>query len=235
MIETAPASSTGTPRAAAVGATGFLLSYLFAGPLSSSLATGTAPMPTAPGPVTARWVAENGLSVGVQAATMIVSVAFLTTFVVAVASLRASDSNTAHRTVPPAVVAAVGAAAAGVMIVSGVLALTMIAIVDGISADTIAALRTANFITGGTVHVALLGLFVLAASRATVFGRPLRVFAVVVAVIAVASLLSLGIFYASVLILAGRLLAMIWCVVAAVRLALRTREGIATAAVRAAQ
>jgi hypothetical protein len=64
--------------------------------------------------------------------------------------------------------------------------------------------------------VTALGVFMLLAARG--FGKGVRAFAWVAAVPAVASLVSLFLFEGAALILLGRLLCMIWTIVAAVRL-----------------
>jgi hypothetical protein len=88
----------------------------------------------------------------------------------------------------------------------------------GASLDTVAALRTASFIAGGTAHVIALGVFVLLASRIPGFGKLVRVFAIVAAVPAIASLVSLAWFQGAALILLGRLLCIAWIISATRRL-----------------
>jgi hypothetical protein len=83
------------------------------------------------------------------------------------------------------------------------------------SLDTVATLRTASFIAGGTAHVIALGIFVLLASGIPGFGKPVRVFAIIAAVPAIASLVSLAWFQGAALILLGRLLCMAWIISAA--------------------
>jgi hypothetical protein len=83
-------------------------------------------------------------------------------------------------------------------------------------------LRSVNFISGGTAHVATLGLFILLASRT--FSKPVRVFGIVAAVPAIASLVSLVWFNGAALILLGRLLGMVWTIAAAVSLFRRRKE-----------
>jgi hypothetical protein len=74
---------------------------------------------------------------------------------------------------------------------------------------------------GGTLHVVALGVVVVLASRIPGFGKRIRVFAYVAAVPALVSVVSLVWFNGSVFILLGRLLCMIWIVVAAVSVSRR--------------
>ncbi len=110
------------------------------------------------------------------------------------------------------------------MVGSSTLSWVLTASAAGLSPDTVGVLRTAGFIAGGTAHVAFLGLFALATSRIPGMSKPVRISAIVLAVIAVGSLVSIGVYYAAILILAGRLLGMIWCVVAAISLARRAKR-----------
>ena len=66
-----------------------------------------------------------------------------------------------------------------------------------------------------------LGIFVLLASRIPGLGKRIRVFAYVAAVPALVSVVSLVWFNGSVFILLGRLLCMIWIVIAAVSVSRR--------------
>ncbi|MFC7619125.1 hypothetical protein [Microlunatus sp. GCM10028923] len=204
---------------ALVGAAGFALVYLVSGSISSAFASSPAPQPNVSGEETRAWLIENATASAVQAVLMLVSVAFLALFVGAVAAITRSADGPARRWA-----IAAGTAAVASMIISAVLSLLVGGLAAGLTPDAVVALRTANFIAGGTAHVALFGLFALAASRIPGMSRPVRIFAIVVAVIAVGSLASLAIYYASILILAGRLLGMVWCVFAAISLARRLKQ-----------
>lgn len=217
---TSPAVSTKGPVIMGlIGAAGFAVSYLGSDMISSRFASGPAPQPNAGGEATRAWIIENATASAVQAAIMVLSVTFLALFVGAVAMITRRVGGTARRAAIGAGVAAVAA-----MVVSSSVSWVLSASAAGLTPDTVGALRTAGFIAGGTAHVAFLGLFALAASRIPGMSKPIRVFAIVLAVIAVGSLASLGFYYASILILAGRLLGMAWCVVAAISLARRARR-----------
>jgi hypothetical protein len=111
-------------------------------------------------------------------------------------------------------------------VLSSVTSWLLAALAPSASLDTVAVLRSVSFISGGTAHVATLGLFILLASRERMygFGKAVRVFAVVAAVPAIASLVSLVWFNGAALILLGRLLGMVWTIAAAVSLFRRVKE-----------
>jgi hypothetical protein len=100
--------------------------------------------------------------------------------------------------------------------VTSLLGWLLAAVAGDASLTTVDALRTANFVTGGTAHVVALGIYVLIAARIPGFGKAVRVFGVVAAVPAIASLVSLIWFQGAALILLGRLLCMAWTISAAV-------------------
>ncbi len=89
-------------------------------------------------------------------------------------------------------------------------------------------LRQANFLTGGTLHVASLGVFVgatsIAARRAKALPRWISWLGMVQATLAVLSLVSLVFFPASLLILLGRMLGFVWCISVGIALALGGRR-----------
>jgi hypothetical protein len=215
----AVASAKGPVITGLVGAAGFALTYLVSGPISATFASAPAPQPNASGEVTRAWAIENATAGAIQAAIMVASVVFLAVFVRAVAMITRRVGGPARRAAIGAGVAAVAA-----MVVSSTLSWVLSAAAAQMTPDTVGLLRTAGFIAGGTAHVAFLGLFALAASRIPGMSKPVRITAIVLAVIAVGSLVSLGVYYASILILAGRLLGMAWCVFAAISLARRARR-----------
>ena len=163
----AVASTKGPAIAGLVGAAGFALSYFASDPISSSFATGPAPQPNVSGDLSRAWLLENATAGAVQAAIMVVSVAFLALFVSAVAMITQRVGGGARR-------AAIGAGIAAVvaMVVSSGLSWVLSASAASLTPDTVAVLRTAGFIAGGTAHVAFLGLFALATSRIPGMSKP---------------------------------------------------------------
>jgi hypothetical protein len=89
-------------------------------------------------------------------------------------------------------------------------------------------LRQANF-TGGTLHVASLGLFVgaasIAARRAKALPRWISWLGIVQATLAILSLASLVFFPAALLILLGRMLGFVWCIAVGLVLAFDKQRG----------
>jgi hypothetical protein len=85
-----------------------------------------------------------------------------------------------------------------------------------------------NFLAGGTLHVASLGVFVgsasLAARRVGALPGWIAWLGLVQAVVAVLSLISVFVYYAALLILIGRLLGFVWCIAVAVVLAVGGRS-----------
>lgn len=209
----------GSAAALLVGAAGFLLTFLAADPISSSLASGPPPQPNVSGTVTKAWITQNTIANTVQAMIMILSAAFLAVFIGSWASITRRVGGRVRL-----LAIGTGFTAICAMVVSCVLSWELSASASTMSPATVAQFRTANFIAGGMVHVALLGLFVLAASCTRGVSAPVRVLAIITALIAVASLVSLAVYNASILILAGRLLGMTWCLVASVSVIRRRRK-----------
>ena len=197
-------------------ADGFLVFYL-ATAFLPNLASSPLPLPDDPTEQARAWYAENGLAAALTGVAQFLSVVCLGVFVVGlVAVSRTAGQRSAARAARPW-----GLAAVALMVLSSVLGWVLTAVAADASLGTVSALRTANFITGGTAHVVALGIFVLLASRIPGFGKGVRVFAYVAAVPALVSLVSLVWFNGSVFILLGRLLCMIWIVVAAVSVSRR--------------
>jgi hypothetical protein len=86
----------------------------------------------------------------------------------------------------------------------------------GLGLDLVGTLRDLNFLIGGTLHVAALGVFVgagsIAASRARTLPGWIPRLGIAAAVLSILSPTSLLWFPASILIPLGRLLAFVWIV-----------------------
>ena len=223
MYRTRPQNATPTLRrwSLVAFAVGFLLLYLTADFVVANLASSTMPLPNAPADVTQRWFADNPLAAVMIGVCQLLSVACLGGFVV---SLR-QGAATAGQVQAARKAAPWGLLAVACMALSSLLGWLLTAFAADASLDTVAALRTASFIAGGTAHVVALGIFVLLASRIPGFGKPVRVFAVIAAVPAIASLVSLAWFQGAALILLGRLLCMAWTISAAVSATRRLARG----------
>jgi hypothetical protein len=214
MYRTRPHNATPKPRrwALVAFAAGFLLLYLTADFVVANLASSAMPLPNASADETQRWLADNPLAAVMIGVCQLLSVACLGGFAV---SLRRGAATTgqvhASRKATPW-----GLLAVACMAMSSLLGWLLTALATDLSLNTVATLRTASFIAGGTAHVVALGIFVLLASRIPGFSKPVRVFAIVAAVPAIASLVSLAWFQGAALILLGRLLCMAWTISAAV-------------------
>jgi len=200
---------------------GFVVLYLLVTVLSSAVASSALPLPDDPAEEVRDWFAHNQFAAVLTGGLQVLSVGCLVAFAVLFA-------GTAR---PSAEVAAArrarlwALAAAGLMALSSVLGWILAGVASSASVGTVSVLRTANFIAGGTAHVFVLGVFVLLASRVPGFGRPVRVFGYVAAVVSVLSLVSLVWYIGAVFILLGRLLCMAWVISAAVSTTRKLAKG----------
>jgi hypothetical protein len=117
-----------------------------------------------------------------------------------------------------------GVLSAALLLARALLGLALALTVSGLSLGFVDTLRLANFLTGGTLHVASLGLFVgatsIAARSAKALPRWISWLGMVQATLAILSLASLVFFPAALLILLGRMLGFVWCIAAGIVLAL---------------
>lgn len=191
---------------------GFLGAYLAATPLSSAVADRPLPMPNSPAAEVAAYYAANPLAVGLTASLQVVSVACFAVFVGFLAP--------ALRAVGAAWLPRVGYLSVAAMVVSSALSATLAMVVTSASDAVVMALRQSNFYAGGVVNVVTLGVFVVGAAlllgRERLFGAPTRWFGFVAGGIAVLSVLSLAMYYASIALPVGRILSMVWTIVAGV-------------------
>jgi hypothetical protein len=120
-----------------------------------------------------------------------------------------------------------GIAAAASLIISAAINVYATLSATGMAEGTAQALRLANFYTGGTIHVALLGVFAIAACLIALKARPwARGFSwlgLVSGVFSVLSLLSLAIYYATPLIPLGRFSHFLWAICISVILVIKRR------------
>ncbi|TWF80574.1 hypothetical protein FHX44_116517 [Pseudonocardia hierapolitana] len=191
---------------------GFLGAYLAVSPVSGAVADRPLPLPGSPASEVAAFYAANPLAVGLTAGLQVLSVVCLAVFVGFLAP--------ALRAVGTAWLPRVGYLSVAAMVLSSVLSVTLAMIVTSASDAAVLALRQASFYAGGVLSVVTLGVFVLGSAlvlgRERLFGAPTRWFGLVAGGIAVLSVLSLVIYYASIALPVGRLLSMVWTVVAGV-------------------
>ena len=211
-----PASSRNRPASELVGGVlapvGFLAGFLAAAPLTIAVADRPLPMPDAPVADVVAYYAANPLAVGLAAVLQVVSVACFAVFVGFLApALRALGAGWLPR---------VGYLSVAAMVVSSALSAALAMVGTSARDATVLALRQANFYAGGVVNVVTLGVFVVGSAlvlgRERLFGAPTRWFGVVAGGIAVLSVLSLAMYYASIALPVGRVLSMVWTIVAGV-------------------
>lgn len=195
-----------------LGAAVFTAGFVGNGLLTGLLASRQLPMPDAPPAEVLDYFATEPAAVAASGIATLVSALGLVVFVRAVGTIAPPDPR---RTVA-------GAVAVGAWAASGLLGL-LLAVLGPTGADGAVLLaRSLNFYTGGVVHVVALGAYVatLAILRpgSRLFGRGVRGFGAVAAVLAMLSIASIVLYPASILLPVGRLLCMAWTITAAVRL-----------------
>ena len=191
---------------------GFLGAYLAVSPVAGALTDRPLPLPGSPAAEVAAFYAANPVAVGITAGLQTLSVACFAVFVAALApALRAAGA---------AWLPGVGYLSTAAMVVSSALSVTLAIIASAADDMTVEILRQASFYAGGVVNVVLIGVFVLGAAvvlgRDGLFGKPTRWFGFVSGGIAVLSVLSVAIYYASVALPVGRVLSMVWTIVAGI-------------------
>jgi hypothetical protein len=198
---------------------GFLGAYLAVSPVSGAFVDRPLPLPGSPASEVAAYYAANPVAVGITAGLQIASVVCFAVFVAALAP--------ALRAVGAAWLPRVGYLSAAAMVVSSALSVTLATVAASAGEATVTALRQASFYAGGVANVVTLGVFVVGAAlvfgRERLFGGPTRWFGFVAGGIAVLSVLSLVFYYANAALPIGRVLSMVWAVVAGVVVYRRVR------------
>jgi hypothetical protein len=208
-----------TGPALILGAVGFVLLYFSADFVVPNLASSALPLPDASSTEARAWFAGNRLAAVMLGICQFLSVLALAVFVTrlsGIARLIRRPASTATRW---------GLAAVALMMLASVCMWLLAAVAPSASLGAVAALRTGNFIAGGTAHVLALGVFAVLASRTVGMSKPVRVLSYVAAVPAVLSVVSLVWFEGAVFILLGRLLCMVWTISAAVSVTRRLSKG----------
>jgi hypothetical protein len=198
---------------------GFLAAYLAVSPISGAFADRSLPLPGSPASDVAAFYAANPIAVGTTAVLQTLSVACFAVFVAALApALRAVGAGWLPR---------VGYLSVAAMVASSVLSVTLAMVAASASDETVLFLRQSSFYAGGVVNVVTLGVVVfgsaLVLGRERLFGNPTRWFGFVSGAIAMLSVLSLAIYYASVALPVGRVLSMVWTIVAGIVIYRRVR------------
>lgn len=204
-----------------LGATIFLLAYVAVSPVQGALSDRAAPLPDDPAAELAAYAGANPGAILAGAALQVLSVLGFMLFVQTVLPvLRATSPTTARR------LQVVGLLSVAAMLLSSTLAAVTAAIAAPDAAETVATLRAAGFYAGGVANVALLGAFVFGAARLLArvedIGGVTKWFGYVAGTLAMLSVLSLAIYYANAFLPIGRVLSMVWTVLAAVVIVRRT-------------
>jgi hypothetical protein len=200
-----------------IGATVFTAGFVGNGVIGGMITDRQLPMPDAPSAEVLAYYAAEPVASAVSGSVILVSALGLAMFVRAIAAIAPPDPR---RTVAGAVAVASWAA-------TGLLGL-LLAVLGPIGPDGAVLLtRSLNFYVGGVTHVVALGAYVatLALLRpgSQMWGRGVRGFGWVAATCAILSIASIVLYPASILLPVGRLLCMIWTIVAGVRLIGRAR------------
>ena len=199
----------------------FLLSDTITRPLQQAPAT----LPTDPPAAMLAYYVRSGTAITAHAAFHIVSGLLLVGFVITIGQVLARVAP--ERSTLRLVAVIGGIAAAVALITSALINVYATLSAGGLDETTAQALRLANFYTGGTIHVALLGVFAVGACLIALKARPwARGFSwlgLVSGVLSILSLLSLAIYYATPLIPLGRFSNFAWSICIAVILLIKRR------------
>lgn len=190
------------------------------------------PMPNAPASKYASYAAESWLAVIVVGVCQVLSGLALYFFVTSVISSVVSASSEKRESINVGTNASVLSAL--LLILCGLLGFALVLAAQADNLGLVGTLRQLNFLSGGTFHVAALGIFIGVTSATTrkTFTLPHWIvwLGLVQAVLAVASLASLVFFPAALLILAGRMLGFVWCLTVGFWLAFRPSRKVALTA-----
>jgi hypothetical protein len=208
----------------------FAAFFILGDVLRGVLANGPLPLPGAPAAEAARYFAESQTAVLVVALCQVLSAVSLFVFVAPVATFVRRVAG--ERDALPGLASGGGVLSAVLLLASALLGLVMAFTVGGLGLGLVDVLRQANFLTGGTLHVASLGLFVgatsMAARKTKTLPRWISWLGMVQATLAILSLASLVFFPAALFILLGRMLGFVWCIAVGIVLALgRQQEPVA--------
>ena len=219
-------SRTGQRRWQALSGLLFVACYFAGDFIVNSLATVPLPMPGAPAAEIVRYYTSSQSVVWGLAFFQILAALALFVFTGSVASFVGqivSNENGRGGSQLPMIARSGGVFAALFLLVSAVLALILRPVAAGDNVGLVELLRDLNFRTGGTLHVAALGILIgassLAARKAKALPAWINWLGLVTAVVAILSLLSFAIYYASLFILLGRMLGFVWCIAAGIALA----------------
>jgi hypothetical protein len=213
----------------ALGGILFAAFFILGDVLRGVLANGPLPLPGAPAVEAARYFTESQTAVLAVAFCQVLSALSLFVFVAPVAAFVRRTAD--ERGMLPGLASGGGVLSAVLLLACALLSLVLALTAAGLGLGLVDTLRQANFLTGGTLHVASLGLFVgtasIAACRGKALPRWISWLGMVQATLAILSLASLAFFPAALFILLGRMLGFVWCIAVGIVLALaRQRDAV---------
>lgn len=195
----------------ALGGVLFAVFFIAGDVLRGMLASNALPLPGASAAEVARYFSDSQMAAIAVGLCQVLAAASLFVFVGPVAAFVRRVTDGGGRLAWGG-----GVLSAALLLACALLGLTLALRVSGLSLGVVDALRQANFLAGGTLHVASLGLFVGAASvaarRAKALPRWISWLGMAQATLAILSLASLVFFPAALFILLGRMLGFVWCV-----------------------
>jgi hypothetical protein len=205
----------------------FAALFLAQSVVGDALATIPLPLPGAPAAEVARYFTASQTAAVAGAVAQIVTAVSLLVFAgyaVNIVRLTWSDGGAL-----PGLTLAGGLLASAFLLASALFGLALVPVAAGGNLPLVDILRNLNFLSGGTLHVASLGVFVGAASIAALRANALPVWIVwlgiVTAAVAILSLASLVVFPATLLILVGRWLTFVWSIAVGIVLAFGKPNG----------
>jgi hypothetical protein len=220
-------TSTSRKNPWALGGALFAAFFIAGDFLRGALAAGPLPMPGAPVEEVVRYFTESSAAALAVASVQVLSALSLLVFVAPVATLVRRVSGEARALT--GLTSGGGVLSAVLLLVCALLGFALVPVAAGGNLALVEILRQANFLTGGTLHVASLGLFVgatsIAARRAKALPRWISWLGLAQATVAILSLASLFVYYASAFILFGRMLGFVWCISVGIVLALGRQRG----------
>ena len=204
-----------------IGATLFLGVYLLVSPIAGAASTGTLPLPGSPAGDVHDYLAANTTASLLTGLLQLLSGIGLAIVVAGPLTRRATAD--AERTPKRTLASVAGWVAVAAIVSSAALSIVLSAIASTATTETVSVVRSFNFTLGGVVHVVTLGLFVLLAV-ATVrrHSTPVRIVGWIAGVLAVLSLLSVAVYYASLFLPLGRVACMVALVVVGISLLRRS-------------
>jgi len=200
-----------------IGALIFLVLYLAVSPVAGAFSVGELPLPGSPAIEVHEYLAANTIPSIVTGVLQGLSGLGLA-MVVASPLTCVGGARAARLRVLGSIAGWIAVAA---ILISAVLSIVLGVISPTAGTDVVAVIRNLSFYAGGVVHVTALGVFTLSIAAMRGWTRTVRIVAWIAGSLAVLSMLSTVIYYASLFLPLGRLACMIALVVAGLSLVRR--------------